>query len=425
MRLLEPPDARADGAGEGAAHVAEQLGLQQRLGNRAAVERHERAASPQAVVVNRAGHQLLARACLAGDEHGAVGHRHGLEQLEEIAHRPAAADDPGEAVAAFELRPEVGVLGPQPPLLERRLECVEQLVELERLGDEIRGAALDCLDRILHRAVSGDHDADNVGVSRNRGLEHLAAIDAGQAEIRDDDIEGELGQPLDGLFAVGGFDHEVAAVRQPLGHHLAQRRLVFDDEQMFSGIRHLVGRQHFDTGRQPREDRSGPTFYSLPRMRPIDRANSFLSPRGRKPWQQPPIEAFTIQDLSELFHRLNNELALILSHAELLEAKCDGDKNRTARGKANASFAAFISGYLSLVLAAVVTATELGIQPLIASTADGKALYCPYGLSVAIPAMAIGHMLVFGIIEGMLTALILNYFLINEPGMIYTYKEGS
>jgi hypothetical protein len=35
------------------------------------------------------------------------------------------------------------------------------------------------------------------------------------------------------------------------------------------------------------------------------------------------------RDLSELFHRLNNELGIILSHAELLEAKCDQDKNRS------------------------------------------------------------------------------------------------
>jgi signal transduction histidine kinase len=37
----------------------------------------------------------------------------------------------------------------------------------------------------------------------------------------------------------------------------------------------------------------------------------------------------TSRDLSELFHRLNNELGIILSHAELLEAKCDQDKNRS------------------------------------------------------------------------------------------------
>ena len=30
-----------------------------------------------------------------------------------------------------------------------------------------------------------------------------------------------------------------------------------------------------------------------------------------------------------MFHRLNNELGVILSHAELLEAKCDQDKNRS------------------------------------------------------------------------------------------------
>jgi hypothetical protein len=35
------------------------------------------------------------------------------------------------------------------------------------------------------------------------------------------------------------------------------------------------------------------------------------------------------RDLGELFHRLNNELGIILSHAELLEAKCDQDKNRS------------------------------------------------------------------------------------------------
>jgi cobalt/nickel transport system permease protein len=88
-------------------------------------------------------------------------------------------------------------------------------------------------------------------------------------------------------------------------------------------------------------------------------------------------------------------------------------------------FAAFTSGYLSLVLTAVLTATEFGIQPLIASTADGKALYCPYDLSVAIPAMAIEHLLLFGIVEGIITATIVSYFLKNEKELIYAYKSGE
>jgi cobalt/nickel transport system permease protein len=98
--------------------------------------------------------------------------------------------------------------------------------------------------------------------------------------------------------------------------------------------------------------------------------------------------------------------------------------NRTGR-KARVTFAAFISGYLSLVMAAILTAIEFGIQPLIASTADGKALYCPYDLSIAIPAMAIEHLLLFGIVEGIITSLIISYFLKNDPGLIYAFRKGG
>ncbi len=77
--------------------------------------------------------------------------------------------------------------------------------------------------------------------------------------------------------------------------------------------------------------------------------------------------------------------------------------------------AAFISGYLSLVLTSILTATEFGVQPLIASAADGRALYCPYDISIAIPVMAFEHLVLFGIAEGIITALIVRYF----------YKSGT
>ena len=138
VRLLEPPLAVADRAGERAAHVAEQLGLEQRLGNRAAVERDEAVHAPRAVVVNRARDDFLAGAGLAGDENRAVGRRDGFEQLKQPRHRAALADDALEAVALLELRAQVRVLRLQPPLLERRIEHVQQLVDLKRLADEVR-----------------------------------------------------------------------------------------------------------------------------------------------------------------------------------------------------------------------------------------------------------------------------------------------
>lgn len=88
-------------------------------------------------------------------------------------------------------------------------------------------------------------------------------------------------------------------------------------------------------------------------------------------------------------------------------------------------FAAFVSGYVSLVMTAILTATEFGIQPIIASTSDGKALYCPYDLSIAIPAMAIEHLLLFGIVEGIITATIVSYFLKNETELIYAFKQSN
>lgn len=93
--------------------------------------------------------------------------------------------------------------------------------------------------------------------------------------------------------------------------------------------------------------------------------------------------------------------------------------------KARVFTAAFVSGYLSLVMTSILTALELGIQPIIASAPDGKALYCPYDLSIAIPAMTIEHLVLFGIVEGIVTAMIVRYFLKNEPGLIYAFSKGG
>jgi len=98
---------------------------------------------------------------------------------------------------------------------------------------------------------------------------------------------------------------------------------------------------------------------------------------------------------------------------------------KVIRKKGKIGISAFISGYISLSFAAILTAVEFGIQPLIAIASDGKALYCPYNLKIAIPAMAIEHLLLFSIIEGVITALIVKYFVKAEPQMIYFLNKGG
>ena len=96
-------------------------------------------------------------------------------------------------------------------------------------------------------------------------------------------------------------------------------------------------------------------------------------------------------------------------------------KGRSA-GRKRISAASFLAGYAGLTMAALCAGTELGVQPLIAHGADGRPLYAPYPLSMAVPAMALEHLLLFGIVEGVMTALLLNYFLKQEPGLIYAMK---
>ena len=184
VRLLEAALARADRAGECAAHVAEQLRLEQRFGNRAAVDRDEPVRAARAVVMDRARGELLSGAGLSGDQDRARSCRDGLEQLKQVAHHAAAADEPIDAIALLELRAQVGVLRLEPALLERGSQHVQQRVELERLRDEVGGALLDRFDRILHRAVTGDDDRDDLRVALERGVEDLAAVDARAAAGR-------------------------------------------------------------------------------------------------------------------------------------------------------------------------------------------------------------------------------------------------
>ncbi|MGD0887368.1 MAG: cobalt transporter CbiM [Thermodesulfovibrionales bacterium] len=88
-------------------------------------------------------------------------------------------------------------------------------------------------------------------------------------------------------------------------------------------------------------------------------------------------------------------------------------------GSARLYIAAFLSGYVGLSVAAIVTGFEFGIQPLIAIGPDGRPLYAPYPLSVAVPAMAVEHMLLFSVVEGVVTVLLFKYFAKHEPDLIY------
>ena len=98
----------------------------------------------------------------------------------------------------------------------------------------------------------------------------------------------------------------------------------------------------------------------------------------------------------------------------LISAGSDAGSNRRW-------IAAGIGGYVGICVAALVAGIELGVQPLFWHTANGQALYCPYGLNVSVPAMAGGHMMVFGWVDFVMTALVVKYLQKQDSFLL---KEG-
>jgi cobalt/nickel transport system permease protein len=87
-------------------------------------------------------------------------------------------------------------------------------------------------------------------------------------------------------------------------------------------------------------------------------------------------------------------------------------------GSVRQIFAAGAGGYIGLNIAAICAGIEFGLQPLLHHNSAGQALYCPYGLNIAIPAMAIEHLLIFGWVEAIVTSLVLVYVTKQMPEVI-------
>jgi len=77
-------------------------------------------------------------------------------------------------------------------------------------------------------------------------------------------------------------------------------------------------------------------------------------------------------------------------------------------------WAAGIGAYAGITAAALAVGVQLGIQPLLFSE-NGHALYSPYGLSEAVPAMLLAHMFGASIVEALITALGVGYLQRRHP----------
>ncbi len=130
-RLLEPAFPLLDRAGEGAPLVAEQLRLEQRLGEGGAVDGDEGAVRAASPLVDRAGDHLLPRPALAAQQHRGARRRDAGHRGEDLLHPLALPDDVLDPVRLADRLLE---FLPLPP--EFVLQAFDRLVQLQRLPDE-------------------------------------------------------------------------------------------------------------------------------------------------------------------------------------------------------------------------------------------------------------------------------------------------
>ena len=225
-----------DRAGEGALLVAEQLGLEQVLGDRGAVDRDEAAAAAPARLVDAAGEQLLAGAAGAEQHHRDVGIGDPLDGARDLRHFGRGGDhraEHGAVVADLLLEPPV--LGLDAVELEGAADDQAELVDVDRLLVEIIGARRDRPERAFAGAVARGDDHLGLGLQRQDRLERGEAFGDAvgigrQAEVERDHRRLGRAQQIDRGVAVRGDQHLIIVIGP--AQLALQPLVVLDDQQL-------------------------------------------------------------------------------------------------------------------------------------------------------------------------------------------------
>ncbi|MCY1351773.1 hypothetical protein D9M69_380490 [compost metagenome] len=220
---LELARLGGDGTGEGALLVAEQGSLEHVVGNRRTVDGDERIIGARRLLVNVARQHFLAGAGLAGDQHGGIAARHPCRQFEQlpasrfVRHRTVAVD--------------------RQAALRVTRHQLQQHLGLERLDQVIGRALANRLHRALHRAERGHQQHRQLRVLRADAPKQLVAIHARHVDVADHQAEGLALQRRQRRLGAVHRQVRMAAQRQGIGQRLAQRAIVFD-QQDFGCHRH-------------------------------------------------------------------------------------------------------------------------------------------------------------------------------------------
>ena len=241
MRLLEQTAPVRRRVGEGPPAVPEELGLEEILGDRAAVDGDEGQRRAAGASVDGARDELLAGAALSRDEDRRLEVGDLRDRPEDVEHLLALREDGLELVLLVDLLSQGAVLAPQRLALFCLSQREDDLVRLERLADVVVGPRLHRLDGEVHVAVRAHDDDRRRMLLRLERRQHVETSHARHAHVRQDDVGVErVDERQRRLAAVGNLDLEAMLLEEGAQDE-ANVLLVIDDQYAAHGTKTLQG----------------------------------------------------------------------------------------------------------------------------------------------------------------------------------------
>ena len=235
LRELELTELALVGARERAPLVAEEVGLDEGLGDRGRVDGDEGPLAPRPLMVDGPRDELLASAALSGDQYGRRRAGDLRDEAVELLDRGMAPDDLVEIVGAGQLGAKERDFALERAPLEGATRQGQELVLLEGLGQIVEGAELHGGHRGPHRFHGRDENHFDALVESLDALEDLDPVHPGQADVEEYQIDCRGADDVEGARTVGHVD-DVIVVFEDQPERLPDAGVVIYDED--DGARH-------------------------------------------------------------------------------------------------------------------------------------------------------------------------------------------
>jgi hypothetical protein len=244
-------------AGVRAALMTEELIFEEFGGDGGAVDGEEGGIGILAEAVERAGGEFLSGAGFAGDEDGAAGGADFSEEVSDILHGAAVADE-GVEIDAFgaELAAERGVFASEAADFERAGDLGEEFIEDDGFHQIIMCAESEGGDGVFDRGVGGDDEDAEFRLAFEELFEEGETIAIGELDIGDDEIGIEGGELMESARGGASERGVVAFALEEFLEGLGDDGLIINDEDAGLGIGGVQGTFHEadSAGREGRDE---------------------------------------------------------------------------------------------------------------------------------------------------------------------------